>query len=245
MPDSNQMFAFWEWMPAASFVTILFPILAILPYATSYAEEHWNEALVLLFSRCSRKRIYMSKLLTCFIATAQLLFEPFAVNLIFCNIFFPHNYNMYFAEYQMPNYYGCLLGTNTFVGTSHPELAFYKLFISSPFAYNLLYLLLFSAAGGFMACIVLSLSFVLRTRKILLYIPVFGFTVFMRALETGNSNFSESTVNYTNLDLMNYVTLKTTFGRDYRILIPFLFIGLLMIIGFTAIADKNDLRSIQ
>lgn len=173
MKDANQYVCYSQMNRMWNFFSIVYPFLVVLPFSTSYVDDYKNKLFVIYFSKSSRQTYYISKLLAAFIGTALVIAVPCALNLILCNLFLPHNYNTWLGEYQLGNFCRQILGTNHLYDTAYQGIPFPGLFLRSPLLYNIIYLIIFSAFSGLLGAFVLSLSFWLKERKILLFMPLF------------------------------------------------------------------------
>lgn len=244
--DANHLVGYSQMNQLWIFFAILYPFLVVLPFSTSYIEEYQNGLVPAYIIRSSRKTYYLTKLVAAFAGGALVIFLPFAVNLLLCNLFLPHNGNTWLGQYQMGNFYRWLTGTNLLYPVEYREEPFLGLFLCSPFWYNVLYVLLFAAFSGLLGMVVLSLSFWWRKHRILLFLPLFVVMQVLRgwdawaltdAIRNGNV--------YTNLDLLDYVVPSFESGRN-----PVLFLAVvlvcLLVIGLSAVyAIQGDLRDVQ
>lgn len=245
--DANQAICYYDMNRLWSFFAILYPFLIVLPFATSYVEDCKNQLLPVYFSRCSKKNYYISKLIACFLGTALVIAVPFFLNLLLCNIFLPHNNNTWIGEYQLENYYRNLLGTNHLYSVKYPKMPLLKIFLYSPFLYNLVYLLIFSLFSGLLGSFVLSISFWLKKNKLVLFLPVF---VIMRLLQVYDSyHFSNALSNeeivYTNCNLLDYVVPTFLSGHNPFYIGIVILVILIVIAASTVYAVKNDIRSME
>ncbi len=240
--DANQMVCFSQVNRLWLFFYYIYPFLAVLPAAASYIDDFENGLLPAYLSRTSRKDYYVSKVAACFIGTALVMFVPFLINLLFCNLFFPHNANTWYGEYQMGNYYRQLLGMNLLYRTDHTVTPLLRLLLFCPFLYNLVFLLFFSAFTGLLGALIMSVSFMFRIKRILLFIPLF---LLFRAADTFdvcifNAALSGNAV-YKNYKIMDYITPNLFHGQDYRTFLLFTCVIAAAIMGFTAYGIKQDL----
>lgn len=244
--DANQLICFSQLNRLWFFFSLLYPFLVVLPFSTSYLDDCENQVLPIYFSRVSKISYYLSKLLACFIGTTLVILIPFLFNIVLCNLFLPHNHNTWFGEYSMGNYYRQLLGTNILYNTPHSEMPLLKIYLRSPFLYNILYLLLFSGFSGLLGACTLSVSFLLRVKKIALFVPPFAIIQLLRVLDAYYFSLSlETGVPYTNYNILNYVVPTVSKGHNYALFISCVFIILWLIFTSTICAIKNDLKNIQ
>ena len=179
---ANEQVAYTEYHRLWNMFAMLYPILIVLPFATSYVDDYKHQLLPVYLSRAGRRSYYGSKLLTAFVGTFLTVAIPFLLNLLLCNLFLPHNHNTYLGGYQCVNYYTYLLGTGMSYEAASKELAFLELYLAHPFLYNLWHLLLFSLLSGLLGSLVMSLSFLFRKWKIVLFAPLFILFQFLAAI---------------------------------------------------------------
>lgn len=244
--DANQSVCYSDLNRLWFFFSYLYPFLVVLPFSTSYIDDERNQILPIYLSRSSRKDYYLSKLLACFIGTATVIGIPFLFNLLICNIFLPHNHNVWIGEYQLNNFYRSLLGINIAYETSYPEISFWKLFLYCPFLYNLWYLVLLSLFSGLLGTFVLSLSFWLKKNKIILFLPIY---VIMQVSQIYDgrrlSDAIQNGSRYTNFSIMEYIVPSITVGKSPFFILTVLVGFIFVIVCSTTYAIKEDLRSIQ
>lgn len=240
--DANQMVCFSQVNRLWLFFYYIYPFLAVMPSATSYIDDFENGLLPVYLSRTSRKNYYVSKVASCFIGTALVIFIPFFINLLFCNLFFPHNYNTWYGEYQMDNYYRQLLGTNLLYRTDYTETPLLRLLLFCPFLYNFLFLVFFSAFTGLLGALIMSLSFMFGRKRILLFIPLFLLFRTTDTLDTYvfNTALSGNAV-YRNYKIIDYITPTLFHGQDYRMFLLFTCVIATAITGFTVYGIKHEL----
>lgn len=244
--DANQMVCYSQMNRLWTFFSFIYPFLIVLPFATSYVEEYKNRLLPVYICRSSRVNYYISKVLACFIGTSILFFIVFGINLLLCNMIMPHNNNTWLGEYQMGNYYRQLLGTNILYSTEHSQMLWMKVFLASPFLYNLLYLLIFSSFSGILASFTISLSFVFRNKKITLFIPLFLLFQISGIYDTYKFNVAlDHGTNYRNLKILDYITPSLMHGQDIKTIVIFLAVIVFAIICCTVYGIKQDLKSLQ
>lgn len=244
--DANQSICFSQLNRLWFFFSLLYPFLVVLPFSTSFVDDYKNHILPMYFSRVSKVDYYLSKLFACFLGTTLVIFIPFLLNLILCNAFLPHNHNTWFGEYAMGNYYRRLLGTNILYNTAHCEMPFLKVYLKSPFIYNMLYLVLFSLFSGLLGSLVLSLSFFYKMKKITMYLPLFVMIQFMGVYDAYRFSSSlETGLPYTNYNILNYIVPTVSKGHNYAYWGIVILIIVWLIIISTLYAIKNDLKNLQ
>ncbi len=247
--DANQAVCFSRQSNLWSFFSYMYPFLVVLPFSTAYIDDYNNQFLPVYFSRSSRRSYYISKLLAGFIGTALVIAIPCFINLILCNIFLPHNDNTWLGEYQMENFYRQLLGTNLLYDRTplaHAEMPFLKIYLLSPFLYNVVFLIIFSVFSGFLGAFILSLSFGFKKYKIVLFIPLFVLLELSRVFDGHMlSSAMEKGIFYSNYNILDYVVPTFFKGQNFLFFGGVILVMAGIIICFTVYGIKNDIKSIQ
>ncbi len=246
MKDANQMVCFSGANIWWSTFCILWPFLIVLPFSTSYIDDYKNQLLPVYFSRVSKKDYYVSKLTAAFVGTAFIIAVSFLTNLILCNCFFPHNGNTWIGEYQMPNFYRGLLVTNIDYRTLYPSIPFLRVYLFSPFVYNLMYVLLFSLFSGLAGSFIMSLSFYFKKNKIILFAPFFILTQLLRVIDAqAFSKAVETQGLYSNVNIFAYFSPLFSKGL-VPLFVPVISVFLLAAMTCLTIhAIHQDIRSLQ
>lgn len=247
MKDANQSVCYSQMNGLWGMFSFLYPFLVVLPFATSYIDDYKNKLLVVYFSKASRRVYFLSKILAVFIGTALVIAIPCALNLILCNLFLPHNYNTWMGEYQSESFYQAVTGTNHLYETAYRGILLPDLFLRSPLLYNIVYLLIFSSFSGLLGAFVLSLSFWLRKRKTILFLPLF---FIISILDTINIKWLymaiEGKKSYVDVAVLDYVVPSFSNGGMNPV---FICSVIVILFGFmivsTVHATKEDLASIQ
>lgn len=245
--DASQYFCFWAVSKTWPYFSFLYPFLVVLPCSTSYIDDYRNQLLPVYFSRSSRRNYYLSKVAACFIGTALIIMAAGLVSLILCNVFFPHNNNTFFGEYQRSNYYRMVLGMNLSYRAIHYKMPFFRVFLANPSLYNLLLLTIFSMFSGLLAAFTVSLSFVFRTKKIILFVPIFVVT---KILEVCDASIWSAAMEgnggvYINLDLFDYVLPTLSKGQSILFFLFAIAAFVIATLCFTKFGIKHDIESVQ
>lgn len=244
--DANQSICFSQLNRLWFFFSLLYPFLVVLPFSTSYIDDCSYQILPMCFSRTSKANYFLSKLVACFIGTAFVIFAPFLLNLILCNVFLPHNHNTWFGENAMRNYYRQLLGTNILYNTPYCEMPLLKIYLRSPLFYNIIYLVLFSVFSCLLGALVLSISFSLRMKKITLIAPLFVVLQLLSVYDAYRFSTSlETDFPYINFNILNYVVPSVSKGHSYTFFGIVLAIMVWLICISTFYGINNDLKSFQ
>lgn len=247
MKDANQSVCYSQMNGLWGMFSFLYPFLVVLPFATSYIDDYKNKLLVVYFSKASRRVYFLSKILAAFMGTALVIAIPCVLNLILCNLFLPHNYNTWMGEYQSESFYQAVTGTNHLYETAYRGILLPDLFLRSPLLYNIVYLLIFSSFSGLLGAFVLSLSFWLRKRKTILFLPLF---FIISILDTINIKWLymaiEGKKSYVDVAVLDYVVPSFSNGGMNPV---FICSVIVILFGFmivsTVHATKEDLASIQ
>lgn len=247
MKDANQSVCYSQMNGLWGMFSFLYPFLVVLPFATSYIDDYKNKLLVVYFSKASRRVYFLSKILAVFMGTALVIAIPCVLNLILCNLFLPHNYNTWMGEYQSESFYQAVTGTNHLYETAYRGILLPDLFLRSPLLYNIVYLLIFSSFSGLLGAFVLSLSFWLRKRKTILFLPLF---FIISILDTINIKWLymaiEGKKSYVDVAVLDYVVPSFSNGGMNPV---FICSVIVILFGFmivsTVHATKEDLASIQ
>lgn len=244
--DANEQICYTKGNGLWSYFSMLYPFIIALPFSTSYLDDCKNQLLPVYLSRSSRRNYYLSKLIAAFCGTFLVIAVPFLLNLLACNLFFPHNHNTWMGEYQLGNYYRNLLGTNLLYEAYHPRMLFLRLYLFSPALYNMLYLFIFASYSGLLGMFVLSLSFWKRVNKILLFIPMF---VILQCSQVFDAKLLSDAIDgrsvYLDINLLDNVIPSTDGGCSPLFLFVTAIIFLAAVCCATVYVRKNDLEGLQ
>lgn len=244
--DASQFICYGTSFGAWGYFKAILPFLVVLPFATSYIDDYNNHLLPAYVSRVSRGVYFSSKAIACFLGTAIVIFIPFLLNFLLCNIFLPHNTNFTFGEYQRTNYFRTLLGTNLIYETAYPTIPFLDIYLVSPQLYNFLYLFLLSGFAGLLGSFILSISFIWPRSKVLLFVPVFLIQRGLLEYDAGElSRAIKHGSIYINWDLIDYVIPSISKGKSPYLIGAVIVILMLFIIVANCYATRRDLRSLQ
>lgn len=258
--DATQFYCGSNLHPLWYYFTFLFPILVVLPYATSYIVERANGTSILLISKMGVQRYILSKVIVCFIGGFLIIMLPFLINYILCQVTFPHTNNIMGAYYGTEGYDGMLTGTYYAIHVQNIQLPFLKLYLNYPHLYYIWYIVLLSTLSGVFGVILLCFSFLIRRGRIFLFIPLFVLLKLMNVLteysykNAGSNPFSPLEVEsmgykegpeYVCYNLLEYVN---PFGERGQNTI-YLFCVAVIIVTFCSIcikfAIKKEMRHIQ
>lgn len=131
-------------MSLESFIFFLvLPILAALPFGTSYFSDRKSGFLKNLYMQASRKQYLSAKYTAVFLSGGIAVLVPLLLNLL-CSLVL------------LPNLVPATILTQNGINAS---CAFYELYFTAPLGYIVLFLLLDFIFGGIFACIALAASF--------------------------------------------------------------------------------------
>lgn len=139
-PDSlyNHFIGLDYWHKQVRILYMLFPMLASLPYSSSYCNEKKSGYIKLMLTRTKRMNYYLSKFLAVFISGFLTVFLILSVSLIISMMFYP----MLLPE-PITNQFPAAIGDSMLK----------NLFINKPMAYTLLYILIDSVFFGMISLI--------------------------------------------------------------------------------------------
>lgn len=219
----------------------LFPFLVIFPFSFSYIDDRNLKIHSYLLSRTTKRDYYLSKMINCFIGTFIIIFIPFLINLLLCHLTFPQNHNTFFGEYNWRNYFRSLVGSNVDVdiNTKYTGLSFLKLYLYSPFLYNIFYNFLLSSFAGLMGIFSLSCSFIIKKYKILLFIPTYLIFYLGSIMDTVICNSGKS---YFCTALMQYVSVGNTIGLSLIFILVFIVaLMIFSLLSYFYICNKKEI----
>jgi ABC-type transport system involved in multi-copper enzyme maturation permease subunit len=147
-------------MPSAHIYNILFPLLASIVFADSYAEDVNSGYIKNILTRVKKKKYYATRYISNFCVGGLVATFPLMLNFFINMLVFPLIENNY--------YYGMNL--------IQEQDIFHHIFYSNPLIYVFLRILLLFILGGVLASIGLTCSLFIKNRYIVIIIP---FLVFM------------------------------------------------------------------
>lgn len=194
----------------------LFPFLVVFPFSFSYIDDLHVNIVPYVNGRMNNKYYYIGKLLTSFIGGFIIIFIPFLLNLILCNLTFSENNNTLFGPYNLVTYNECITGKDVYIHTSYKGMSFLHLYIKSPFLYNILYLFILSIFSGTLSTFATACSFLIKKHKVVVFIPVYLLILLFRNLDS-YAYLQNQKYAYINYDLMDYININVEYGRNYVI----------------------------
>lgn len=136
---------------------LLVPILAALPFGTSYFTDVDSGFLKNIYIRCSRKTFLRAKYISAFISGGIAVMIPLLLNLLCCMVLVP----------------------NLLPSTIYPQngicagYLFSNIYFSHPLIYILIFLLFDFVIGGIFSCIAMAVSFLSDYKIVIAVIPFF------------------------------------------------------------------------
>ncbi len=245
--DANDSICYDSSSPYWILFAPLYPFLVILPCGASFIKDYRNGILSVYLPRSSRRIYYISKVISAFLCGGLAFLIPMLCNLLLCNIFLPHSHNLWIGGYRTEYSANLLLGNVDMYPVKYPRLPFLKLYLTSPFLYNLWYLVLFSLFSGLLGAGIVSFSFLMKKSKILLFVPVLAAMRILNTLDTAlrNQAMNHGAV-YTNLNLLDYITYRLyPKGGDPAFMVGVVAFLLLFIVFAIEVAVRSDLRDLQ
>lgn len=150
---------------------LLFPFIAVLPFSDSFFEERKNRTIEFCFSRTSNNIYYFSKLVACFVGGVAIMFFPLLINILLSFIAFPLDSSKDATNFSYIHSY-------LFNNVMETGL-FQTLFAENMYLYNFLYLMFLSISSGLVAVIVYQISFLYKTKRIVLLVSFFAIYNFL------------------------------------------------------------------
>lgn len=140
----------------------LFPIIAILPAALSYADDRAKRTDVFLVTRMGKNGYFMSKMIAVFLVTFLVFLIPFLIEIILYKIAFPSG-----AE---GNLYSGGIYSQQYIDNME-KVMFLGTFKISSVIYAIFSVCLYSFVSGVLALFVLAVSMYMNRFKVLLLFP--------------------------------------------------------------------------
>lgn len=224
----------------------LWPFLVVLPFATSFVEEKKNQCVHTAVLRNSYQNYLRSKVIAAALGSASVVFLPLLLNFFLCYLVFPQNHNVIIAPYHDPMYASVLLGENRLYHSLVPTYFLVRLYFFSPFLYQLMYLCILGLFSGLCGAAITAVSFRFSKSKILLFLPLYLFTVLTLHARTIFMGFAlRSGVPYFDPYICDYLA---PFGSPDCSILYFLSICLILLattVGMLRWANRNTFRLSQ
>ena len=155
------------------FIELLIPFIVAIPFADSLFEERKRKTIQFCLSRTTITKYYFSKLLVVFVGGILIVLIQFLINIILNAITFPvdssftaHNLSIH-NSYTFETLIKTILLKNFFAGNMN--------------AYNCIYMVMFSVAGGLFSVITYQLSLFYKKSRIFLLMIFYGVYIFSQA----------------------------------------------------------------
>lgn len=136
---------------------LILPILAVLPFGTSYFEDKQSGYLKGIYVRTNRKKYLSAKYTATFLTGGCAVVIPLILNLLCCIVLIPN----LIAASALPH------------NGIHAANVFYELYFSYPMLYILIFLFIDFILGGIFACAALACSFLSDYKVIVAICPFF------------------------------------------------------------------------
>lgn len=167
--------------------TLLFPLLAVVPFADSFFEEREKRTAEHCLTRISNNTYYFSKLFAVFCSGALIAAVPLLLNMLLNFIAFPLESTVDYTNfsYAMSSLFSSNVKTDLFT----------NLLCHNIYAYNFIHLVLASLFSGMAAVVVYQFSFFYKKSRIMLLCSFFIVYTFLDLLFNvfGLSEFCAST----------------------------------------------------
>lgn len=151
------------WMAGNSFniesflYFLVLPIIAVIPFGTSYFADRNGGFLKSVYMRISRKEYLTAKYIATFLSGGAAVALPLVLNVMCCMVLLPN----IVAQQSLPH--------NTICAKN----LFYGIYYSHPTVYIMIYLCLDFILGGIFACMALTCSFLSDFKVIVAICPFF------------------------------------------------------------------------
>lgn len=136
---------------------LILPLMAALPFGTSYFDDTKSGFLKSIYMRTSRREYLSAKYLAAFLSGGIAVAVPLILNLM-CSLIL------------LPNLFPVKAMGQTGISDMH---MFYRLFFSNPLLYTLIFILIDFLIGGIWACVGLAASFISDYKIVVLICPFF------------------------------------------------------------------------
>ena len=231
--DANAMYLGMGYATFFDKFFVVFPFLVVLPFAASYIDENSGAVEATILLRCGRYRYWFSKLFTTFVGNFVIIFIPFLINLLLCNIFLPHNGITPYGAMNSSSLASKLTGSNIAIKTIDQGMPLPELFYKSPFVYNFIFILLLAFLSGVMGVFLVSITSVIKKGRVLLFLPFFilnriGTTA--TSISYNKAITSEQNI-FINWELKSYVAPFSFYGQYY----PYFWIFIAILCGISLV----------
>lgn len=170
VPAAKYLFCLQGNKNSASFIfTIVFPIVATLPFSDSFFEERKNKTLELCLMRMSNNKYYYSKLFAVFFSGFIIMFLPLIINMFLNLLAFPSESTVGAGNISIMESHLFIAEENKNIST----VIFKNLYINNTILYDVLIGFILSLACAFMAVITYQISFFYKKSQLILTVLMF------------------------------------------------------------------------
>ena len=207
---------FWRYF------SYVFAFMVVLPYSMSYINDSETGVLPSILTRFSKRKYFLAKIIACFVGNVLIILLPFIINYVLCHIAYPQPWNYSFASYGTRTMAQSILGTDIYINTKYTVMPFYKLFLFSPTLYSIMHILLFSVFSGLLGVLMLSMSFLIKQHRSILFLPVYLIIIGGNVLDSYLYNQALNGFgSYVNTQLLQYLSVFGMYGQNMRLLLGF------------------------
>lgn len=218
IPSANQLWVGFDNRFGEMFYMFLLPLLPALAYADTYYLDNKAGAYKSILTRCRKNNYILAKGIVVLVSGFIVIFVPLLINQLLCFIIAP--------LYSTKN----LLGWPAYMFIPTHNMIFESLFLSNPYLYNILYMLLVGLVGSQASLMSYSISFITnKSRLIIVAAPMVIYLIsnFINAL-IGKANY------ILNYYLQGFVAIRGL-NADYF----FIVLTISSIISISIIIFKN------
>lgn len=195
-----------------------YPLLVILPAGFSYIFDRDSRELIYIQSRVGLKNYFIGKLIAVFLVTFFIFTVPFFMEIVLNCIGFPIHAT------------GDLSNTNIYADVyieAVKKYFLYRLYVSHPYLYTVLFTLVFGIISGVLAVFVNAISMCNIKFKILLFLPVYVLLYGLGMIGQINSSIKVSTSYFNYLRIFDR-SIKS--GTGYFIIMTLILLVSIIII---------------
>ncbi|MCL2054656.1 MAG: hypothetical protein FWG90_09545 [Oscillospiraceae bacterium] len=221
--------------PIAEYISYLIPIIAMLPFSTSFMTESKLNYCPLMISRGGIKNYYFAKALCCGLGGFAVFFIPAVINIIINQLFLPFSnvvvFYQSFAD-MLFHYYNPARSLLKF----NPEFTMITLFVEHPQIYNLMMALIMGFLCAVFALVAYAVSFCLKKYAYLSALPMMMVILLgekYRALCLSRVIPIEK---FINLSMTDYAITESMEGKSYLL---FFAICAVLIVGSLFVIYKK------
>lgn len=226
IPPANQLWVGFDSHFGNIFYMFLLPLIASLAYADTYYLNNKLGVYKNILTRCHKKNYLLAKGIVVVVSGFIVIFAPLVINQLLCFVIAPLNSSKNILNW--PAY--------MFIPTD--KMIFENLFLSSPYLYNILHMVLAGVAGSLAALMSYAISFIFdKSRLIIVATPLVIYLV---------SNFISALMGKVNYCLMYYlkgfISIRGLNAKYFVVVLTVCFILSISIIFFKNIGVKDELH---